>query len=229
VPTEIPVTATRWAPCYRIIPSRFPPISLFEKVTRPEDLEAVFQIEAVTNDRLRDDVGDLTLVPAEDRIAGPGTTPIMAAFTHLNPEGSRFNDGSFGVFYAALTLDTAIEETKHHRAKFLAATDEPAQEIDMRVYAVDLDANLHDIRDLADSHAHLYDPDNYVHAQGLATELRDAGSDGIRYHSVRHQGGECAAAFRPRLLSNCRQERHLCYVWDGTSIKTVYEKKSLDS
>lgn len=228
MPTEIPVTATRWAPCYRIIPSRFPPIGLFEKVARPEDLEAVFQIEAMTNDRLRDEVGELALVPVEDRVAGPGTTPIMAAFTHLNPEGSRFTDGSFGVFYAGLTLDTAIEETKHHRAKFLAATGEPAQEIDMRVYAVDLDANLHDIRSLADSHPHLYDPGNYTHAQGLATELRDAGSDGIRYRSVRHPGGECAAAFRPRLLSNCRQERHLCYVWDGAIITTVYEKKSLE-
>lgn len=228
MPVEIPVTETRWAPCYRIIPSRFPPIGLFEKVVRPDDLEAVFQIEAMTNDRLRDEVGDLGLVPAEDRVAGPGTTPIMAAFTHLNPGGSRFTDGSFGVFYAGLTLDTAVAETKHHRASFLAATDEPGQEIDMRVYAVDLHADLHDIRPLADSHAYLYDSDNYAHAQGLAAELRDAGADGIRYHSVRDPGGECVAAFRPRLLSNCRQERHLCYVWDGTAIRTIYEKKSLD-
>ena len=227
VPIDIPVTATRWAPCYRIVPSRFPPIGLFEKVAHPGDLDAVFQ-KSMTNDRLRDEVGELALVPPEDRVSGPGSTPIMAAFTHLNPEGSRFTDGSFGIFYAALALDTAIEETKHHRARFLAATDEPAQEIDMRVYAVDLDADLHDIRSLADSHAHLYDPDNYTHAQSLAAELRDAGSEGIRYRSVRHPGGECAAAFRPRLLSNCRQERHLCYVWDGGAITAVYEKKRLD-
>ena len=31
----------------------------------------------------------------------------MAAFTHLNPEGSRFSDGSYGVYYAAHTLATA--------------------------------------------------------------------------------------------------------------------------
>lgn len=226
---DIPVTPTRWAPCYRIIPSRFPPVGLFDKVARAEDLEAVFQIEAMTNNRLRDEAGDLALVPPEDRVAGPGTTPIMAAFTHLNPEGSRFTDGSFGVFYVGLALETAIAETRHHRARFLAATDEPAQEIDMRVYAVDLAADLNDIRGFADSHPHIYDPDHYAQAQSIATELRDAGSDGIRYHSVRHQEGECAAVFRPRLLSNCRQERHLCYVWDGAGIETVYEKKSLDS
>jgi hypothetical protein len=56
-------------------------------------------------------------------------------------------------------------------------------------------------------------------------QLRGSGSDGIVHQSVRHAGGECAAVFKPRLLSNCRQERHLCYVWDGQAISTIYEKK----
>lgn len=226
---DVPLAAIAWHPCYRIIPSRFPPVGLFDKVADPADLEAVFQIEAMTNDRLREEAGELSLVPPEDRVSGPGTTAIMAAFTHLNPDGSRFTDGSYGVFYAGLTLETAIEETKHHRAIFLAATEEPAQEIDMRVYAVDLDADLHDIRAMRDARPELYDPDNYAAAQSFALKLRQEGSDGIVYQSVRLEGGECAAAFRPRLLSNCRQERHLCYVWDGNSIGTVYEKKALGS
>jgi hypothetical protein len=225
---KIPVTPVRWQPCYRIIPSRFPPIELFEKVADPEDLEAIFAIEAMTNDRLRNDVGELRLVPSEDRVSGPGSSPIMAAFTHLNPEGSRFTDGSFGVFYAAKTLETAIAETRYHRAQFLAATQEPAQEIDMRVYAVDLKARLHDIRGLTASHPAYYHPTRYAVAQELATQLRDAGADGLVYASVRNDGGECAAVFRPRLLAGCRQERHLCYVWDGGDIKTVYEKKLLE-
>lgn len=172
---DIPVTPTDWAPCYRIIPSRFPPVGLFDKVADPADLEAVFLIEAMTNDRLRDAAGDLALVPPEDRVAGPGATPIMAAFTHLNTEGSRFTDGSLGVFYDGRTVETAIAETKHHRIRFLAATAEPAQEIDMRVYAADLSANLHDIRGHTDSHAPLYDPGSYAHSQPLATGLREAG------------------------------------------------------
>src|SRR3546814_19828612 len=84
----------------------------------------------------------------------------MAAFTHLNPEGSRFTDGSFGVFYAGLKLDNAIADTRHHRARFVAATDEPAQEIDLRVYAVDLEAGLNALHSLADSHATLSDTYN---------------------------------------------------------------------
>ena len=59
--------------------------------------------------------------------------------------------------------------------------------------------------------------------------MRKAGSNGIAYDSLRRAGGECAAVFRPPLLSNARQERHLCYVWDGRQIATVYEKRELDN
>ena len=222
---NIPVTQVRWQPCYRIIPSRFPPI---EGVAGRADGEAVCRGGALTRDRLREEAGDLALVPPEDRISGPGTSPIMAAFTHLNLEGDRFTDGSYGVFYAGLTLATAIAETRHHRAKFLAATDEPAQELDMRVYAVDLDAPLHDIRGAREALPALYHPDSYAVSQETARRLRDEGANGIVYASVRDAGGECAAVFRPRLLSNCRQERHLTYVWDGSTVSTVYEKRMLD-
>lgn len=222
---DIAVTAVRWTPCYRIVPSRFPPVSVFDKVADPADLDAVFALEAMTNDRLREEAGNLALVPPEDRVAGPGTTAIMAAFTHLNPQGSRFSDGTFGVFYAALTIEAAVAETGHHRARFMAATREPAQELDMRVYAVNLDARLHDLRAVPQDDA-LYDPEHYGAPQAIAGTLRGAGSDGIVYRSVRHDGGECAAVFRPRLLSGCRQERHLCYVWDGAAITAVYEKRA---
>jgi RES domain len=224
----IPTSAVRWLPCYRIIPSRFPPINLFERVTDPADLETVLDIESMTNDRLRNEVGSLNLVPPEDRISGPGTSPIMAAFTHLPPYGSRFTDGSFGVFYAGRTLETAIAETKYHREAFLRATSEPRIELDMRVYAVDLDAVLHDIRGMRDTMLGIYDPSSYTASQALAIEIRNSGSSGFAYDSVRKPGGECVAIFKPRVLSNCRQERHLTYVWDGSSISTVYEKRDLN-
>lgn len=223
--TDIPIARIDWRPCYRIVPSRFPPVGLYDTVADPDDLEAVFQIEAMTNDRLRDEVGEISLVPPEDRVSGPGTTPIMAAFTHLNIEGDRFTDGSYGVFYASCELETAVAETRHHRVRFMTATNEPAQELDMRVYAVDLGADLHDIRDMMGSQPAWYHPTSYAMSQELARGLRDNGSDGIVYASVRQAGGECVAVFRPRLLSNCRQERHLCYVWDGQGIVMIYEKK----
>ena len=86
---------------HRIVPSRFPPVGPWDRIARPEDFEALAEVEALTNPRIRDELGVLALTPHERRVSGPGTTPIMAAFTHLNPEGSRFSDGTYGVFYAA--------------------------------------------------------------------------------------------------------------------------------
>ena len=224
----LPVVRIEWEPCRRIIPSRFPPVQLFERVTDPQELEAILELESLTNPRLRDDAGDIRLVPPDERIGGPGTSIIMAAFTHLNPEGSRFSDGVYGVFYAANNLDTAIAETKHHRERFMRATAQPHMELDMRVYLVDLAGDLHDLRGQKPAYPLVYHDDDYAAGQSLARALRNDGSNGIAYDSVRREGGECVAVFRPHLLSNGRGERHLCYVWDGERIVAVYEKRDME-
>jgi hypothetical protein len=214
-----------WQPCWRIVPSRFPPIDLFERIADPADWDALIALESLTNDRIRDEVGDIALVPVEERASGPGSSVIMAAFTHPNPDGSRFSDGGYGVFYAGATLHTAITETRYHRERFMQATGQSRMELDMRVYAVDLDGELHDISGNQAALPLVYHPDNYAAGQALAGRLRAEGSSGIIYDSVRHIGGICAAVFRPRCLTNPRQERHLCYVWDGRAITMVYEKR----
>ncbi len=223
----LPITRFEWKPCWRIIPSRFPPVQLFERVTDPDDLEAIFELETLTNPRLRNEAGEIALVPPEDRISGPGSTVIMAAFTHLNPNGSWFSDGTYGVFYAASDLNAVIAETKYHREQFLSATAQPHMELDMRVYLVDLDGDLHDLRGQKATQPLVYHSHNYAAGQHLAKTLRAAGSNGIAYDSVRCAEGECVAVFRPPLLSNARQERHLCYVWNGQQVGTVYEKHGI--
>jgi hypothetical protein len=97
----------------------------------------------------------------------------------------------------------------------------------MRVYVMDLDGLLHDLRGLRAEFPLVYQPETYGAAQHLASELRKGGSHGIAYDSVRRAGGACVAIFRPPVLSNCRQERHLCYLWDGHAITSVYEKRSM--
>ncbi len=216
-----------WRPSWRIIPSRFPPIDLFERVADPADWEAIMEVESLTNPRLRDETGEITLVPADERVSGPGASGIMAAFTHLNPDGSRFTDGTFGVFYTSPDIDTAIAETKYHRERFMLATSERPMHLDMRVYLTDLDADLLDIRGKQAEMPLVYHPSDYAVSQQLARKLRGEGANGIVYSSVRREGGECAAVFRPKALSNCRQERHLAYVWDGGRIRDVYEKRSM--
>ncbi|HEX6308643.1 MAG TPA: RES family NAD+ phosphorylase [Longimicrobiales bacterium] len=225
--SDPPRQRIRWRTCYRIIPSRFPPIDLFERVTDRDDLAAVHELESLTNDRLRDQRGEIRIVPPEDRLVGPGAAYVMAAFTHPAPAGARFSDSRIGAYYAAHRLETAIAETTFHRAAFMRATREPPMELDMRVLEAEIDARLHDIRGMGERLSAIYDPDDYSAAQRFAARLRAEGSDGVIYDSVRHVGGQCVAIFRPRRLRGCRESLHLTYVWDGSRIARVYEKREL--
>ena len=194
-----------------------------------EDWEALYWLESLTNPRLRDEVGEIELVPREDRIFGPGASVIMAPFTHLNPEGSRFADDTFGAFYAAASLDTSIAETRYHREIFLRATRAAAARArHADATSADVAASFHDIRGKRDRMPDIYDPDSYVASQKLARSLKLAGSNGVVFDSVRHSGGQCLAIYRPRLIQNCRQGTHLRYVWDGERISQVYELRAIE-
>jgi hypothetical protein len=214
----------RWQKIYRVVASKHPPINVFEGIVEPHQMEMAGYIESLTNDRLRDASGEAPLVEQEDRLHGPGASIVMAAFTHIG-RPSRFSDGSYGVYYAARTLETAVRETAYHRARFLAATREAPGEIDMRAYVGRPLKPFLDIR--GPRYAALHDPDDYSASQVFAKPLRDAGAWGLVYRSVRHPGGECIAAFRPPAVSIPIAGAALAYVWDGERIAQVYEKSEV--
>lgn len=218
-----PEAAIAWKPAWRVIPTRFPAVNLFDRVARPEDFEALYALEALTNDRIRDELGEIALVPAEERLFGPGSGPIMAAFTHLNPQGSRFSDGTYGVFYCAKEKGTAIAETRYHAARFMIATREPAMRLQMRLYTVKAEGVATDLRTAAVAEPGLVDPADYRYAQGVGRRLRLQGSQGILYPSVRHPGGECLAALRTGILRDCLHAAYLEYHWNGQAVEAVYE------
>lgn len=149
----------------------------------------------------------------------------MAAFAHLNPEGSRFSDGTFGVFYASREIETAIRETVFHREAFLLRTQEPSQQLQMRCYSTAIRCELHDIRGGFDA---LHHPEDYSESSAAARVLRARGADGIVYDSVRRRGGECAAIFWPDRLAPCKQSKHLAYNWNGKSIDAILELTALE-
>lgn len=222
----LPNTVTLdWDKQYRIIPSKYMPINFFEKIVAPHEMEAAFYLESLTNDRLREEAGDLQLIRSEDRISGPGASIIMAAFTHIG-KPSRFTDGAYGVYYASKEFKTAILETVYSRAQFLGYTHEAAGTIDMRVYVGKILKPLHDIRDKK-QYLHCHDPNDYTPSQALSKILKEQGSFGIVYNSMRHPGGFCVAALRATAISIPKQTQHLAYVWDGAKITRVYAKSDI--
>ena len=218
-----PSTRLSWNPAYRVIPSRFPSIGLFERVASPEDFDALYALEAMTNDRIREEVGEISLVPPEERLFGPGSTCIMAAFTHLNPQGSRFSDGTYGVFYCARKPDTAVAETRYHSALFMQATREPPMRLQMRLYSVDAKGKVADLRKAAQTEPRIVDPDDYSYTQTIGRTLRTEGALGIVYPSVRHPGGQCLAALHTALVKNCLHAAYLEYQWNGEGVDAVFE------
>lgn len=191
--------------------TRYPPIRLFERVADPSEWEAVAAAEMLTNPRVRDALGELSLVPNDDRVSGPGASWVMASFTH--PRASRFTPGNFGVYYAGAALETAVREYAHHLGRaFLSARQPLGAHAEIRCVVGRVDNPFVDIRG---GFAELHDPDSYVASQAFATNVRAAGSHGIVYDSVRHPGGECIATFRPKAVERPVQGPHIRLHFDG--------------
>jgi RES domain-containing protein len=221
---EPPKRRVRWPAAHRILPSRYPPIQLFERLSDdPSEWELLAEIESLTNPRVRDEIGEIRLVPVEERVSGPGASWVMASFTHLNRRGSRFSDGGYGVYYAARDLATAIAETVWHLGLFYALTADPPHDEDMRVLSGRVDARFHDLRGAEARFAACLDPDDYTAAQTLGRQLRATGSNGIVYPSVRRAGGHCLGALRPKAVGVPVQSRHLRYHWDGRCISRYFD------
>jgi RES domain-containing protein len=217
------VRRVQWPQANRIVPTRHPSVYLYDRVADAADFEALYALEALTNDRVRDETGAVQLVAPEDRVFGLGSGPIMAAFTHVNPAGSRFADGAWGMFYAARDRATAVAETAYHHARFLAATAEGPMHLPMRLYHVAIDARLHDLR-VAEVPRAVFDPGDYAASRALGRALHQRGSAGVVYPSVRRAGGVCAGLFKPRGAKACLHAAVLLYAWDGQRFTDIYEK-----
>jgi hypothetical protein len=222
VPLEVPESTIRWTKACRLVPSRYPSVGIFDRIAAPEDLDAITELEAWTNDRISTELGILNVVPRDEWVVGqPMASVVMAAFCHPRPGGGRFSSADRGAWYAGHTVDTSLAESIYHRTRELAEVGHFDTRVQMRLYHADFRAPFHDIRDASRRFEPLYDPDSYVASQQFARGLLDAGSNGVVYRSVRHSGGECIACFRPKLVLKVRVAAHYEFRWEGTATPIV--------
>ncbi len=214
-----------WGRATRIVADRYPPIDLFERLSPdPAVWDGLIAAEEAVNPRVRDEVGEIRFVAREERVSGAGATWVMAAFAHLNPKGSRFSDGSYGVYYAARELQTAIRETAHHFCRFAADGGDGTRYESMRVLVGRIDNRFADVATLPGAlRARILAPDSYADSQPFGARLRHAGGNGVIYPSVRSPGGQCVAAFRPRAVGIPVQSKHLKFHWDGTRVARYFD------
>jgi hypothetical protein len=217
------VAHERWAPSYRAVASRYPTVSVYDRIVDAANFATLLEIEALTNPRVREEAGPYRKVRPEDAIAGPGSTPIMASFVYSGP--SRFCDGSYGVYYAGREEETAIAESRYHTEAFLRATHQPSIDVDKRLYVATIAGEFDDIRGRSmRSKLYAAAPDDYGYSQRYAHRLYARNRvDGIVYNSVRNPGGQCVAAFRPRSVSRAHIRKYVQFRWDGRRIAGVVD------
>ena len=219
---KAPLTFATLADTCRLVPTRFPPVGILDEVASPADLELMFELESWTNDRIAAELGLLHRVPVSEWVVGrPMASVIMAPFCHPRPGGGRFNGADRGAWYAGFQLETAHAEVVYHRTVELLEIGVLETRIQMRLYKADFEDEFHDVRAHRKMYQPLYDPLSYTASQSFGQALRHGGSNGILYRSVRHEGGECIACFRPTLVRNVRAGDHFEYRWSGTRVPTI--------
>lgn len=187
-------------------------MDIFDSVANADDAQAAIELEMMTSDRHTDALGRLKAIPANDWAVGiPGANYVMASFAYST--GGRFNDQALGAWYAALTIQTAIQETIYHNTKRLRHSEGGfPNKIQMRELITSPKAKLEDI--CAVDREDLYRESDYSEAQRFGESVRQAGHDGIIYKSVRDAGGKNIVLFRPRLVLPITQGDHYDYIWD---------------
>jgi hypothetical protein len=201
------VYANAPAPAHRLIPSRFPPIGLFDTVATAADLNAVMELVGWTNDRLV--AHRIARLPQDEWVYGrPNASIVMAAFLHVSAGGMRFNSGDLGAWYAAAALPTAIAEVAHHLRREATARRISGMGRTFRAYTCTLAGSYLDIRGQQAIRSDVYAPDSYVASQALGEAIRAAGRAGIIYDSLRHAGGVNIVAHRPRNVLDVLQADH---------------------
>jgi len=203
---------------HRLIPARHTDRdeSVLGRLTDdPDELNALFELEGATNDRLLGEAGLLPGITVRELVFGLSYSHIVnAALTHANPFGSRFNGPERGAWYAAFARETSELEMAYHKSRELQEVHWQEKETFSYVdFLADFRGAFHDIRGDARSRSCL-DASSYKASQRLAGELLERGSAGVVYPSVRHEGGTCIVCFRPALVNNVRK---------GSSISINFE------
>jgi hypothetical protein len=195
------------SPAFRLVPSRYPPIGVFDTVATAADLHAVFDLVGWTNDRLVSE--RINRLPPSEWVYGrPNSSVVMAAFLHVAPGGSRFNGPELGAWYAADELRTAGAEVGHHLRREAAATGKAELSRLFRCYSARPAGDYVDIRGQAASRPDIYAPDSYAASQRFGEAVRAGGAHGILYDSVRRAGGVNVVAYRPSSILDVLQTDH---------------------
>lgn len=205
---------------YRLIPSRFPPVQVFEGLVANDRLDELAAAESRTNPRLI----------SEERLRamlGGNSYRLQnfnhAPFKYVNPEGSSFFPSHRPALEVADSRQTALAIAVARRERFLRRTKEPPIGLDMRMLKTPVKGRFVNLSNV--------DPDVSIEKKRrLASDLPED-LDGIIFRPSQRPSHSCLAIVRNEGLGYTLQTAHFRFWWDGAKVGAVYafdESRNLD-
>lgn len=154
------------------------------------------------------------------------TTSITYPFEHEPYLSTRYGNGSYGVWYGALALDTTIYETAFHMVREESGIEGNRGPIirERAVYLVHCRALLIDLTAKAKAFPQLV-ADNYGFTRQIGERLHREGHPGLLAPSARHKGGASLVALTPTVLDNPRPFCYLTYSCDPVQRVVAVERQ----
>lgn len=208
----------RWSgDAYRLIPSRFPPVNVYDGLIANDRLDEVYAAENLTNPRLRS-LGRLSPGGDGSAAADPKLQNWnLAPFAYGNPDGTLFFDERRPCLEVAGDRQTALAVSVARREIFLRSTQEPATGLDMRMLRHPVDGMFWDLREMQEPLAGL----DEATRRKLGTQM-PAAAQGILYRCAERPAGTCIAITTGDVLERSIQTIHFRYVWDGKRVALLY-------
>jgi hypothetical protein len=184
--------------------------NLFDDLTDdPESWQAAQLLEMETKPKLFN-----SIQPVIDRPFEEAEWNAAIGYPFKNSSQSRFSDRSFGIWYGADSIETTVYETVYHWKKFLlddAGFNKPGVEIQRKIYMVQCDSLLIDLRPQIKSHPEITHASDYTATHAIGSKLHREGHPGLITKSARIDHGDVYAIFTPNVLSNPVNSCYLTY------------------
>lgn len=204
---------------FLLIPSRFPPVSLYKRIAAGRD-EEISDIAELFNPRVKEKrrlTGNLSTTIAE-------TSPRvqnwnLAPFAYPNPEGSWFFDQFTRCLELSDSKQTALAVSVAKREVFLNRTNEKPIGIDMRMLSRLVSGKFLDARSLP---LNLSLESRRDFGQAMLQRRQKCQFDGVLFRSPERPCGERIAVLTGEVLERAIQGGHYRYTWDGERIVSLY-------
>lgn len=199
---------------FRLIPSRFPPVSVYEGLVANDRMDALVDIENLTNPRLQSQARIASMENKDPKTSARLQNWNLAPFAYGHPEGSIFFDADRPCLEVAADRQTALAISVAKRQRFLACTSEGPIGLDMRMFKTPLSGRFVDLRHLS------------------AEKVRDIGRDfgksieadvdGVLFHSIERPSATAISVLNGSILEQTLQAVHYRYQWNGERISLLY-------